>query len=152
MPIRPLSAADLPAVRELAREADAEGFRFVWRFVASLELQRVALDAAEEFFLAAVENGHVVGLGGVTPDPYSADPTTGRLRHLYISPGLRRRGIGRALIEALETRATLRYQRLRLRTDTPDAARFYERLGYTLSVEPGATHARELTGDPARST
>jgi ribosomal protein S18 acetylase RimI-like enzyme len=152
MPIRPLSAVDLPAVRELAREADAEGFRFVWRFVASLEQQRVALDAAEEFFLAAVENGHVVGLGGVTPDPYSADPTTGRLRHLYISPGLRRRGIGRALIVALETRATLRYQRLRLRTDTPDAARFYERLGYTLSVEPGATHARELTGDPARST
>ena len=142
MIIRSLSADDVAAVQQLAAEAEAEGFGFVTRFLTDLANHRVSLVGPGEFFLGAVEQNRLVALGGVTPDPYVDDPTTGRLRHLYVSPDVRRRGFGRALVRTLEARAWPTYRRLRLRTDTTLAARFYAQLGYESSSEAHATHER----------
>ena len=152
MIVRSLNAIDLPDIQRLAEEADAEGFRFMTLFLAGFERHAVACDSAEEFFLVVEEGERLVGVGGVTPDPHGAEPATGRLRHLYVSPGARRRGIGETLVRALESRAAERYQRLRLRTDSVAAAQFYERLGYLPRSEAHATHARRLTDGATSAT
>jgi ribosomal protein S18 acetylase RimI-like enzyme len=81
----------------------------------------------------------------VTRDPYIADTRIGRLRHVYVRPEIRRRGVGRALVAHLEARAAACYGSLRLRTDTEAASRFYERLGYEPVASPSATHHRALS-------
>jgi hypothetical protein len=50
--------------------------------------------------------------------------------------------LGRLLIHALEQRAAEQYRELRLRTDTPSAALFYEKLGYTPVDDLTATHRK----------
>jgi hypothetical protein len=120
MIIRPLAATDLTTLESLAAAAEHEGFRFLTRFVRDLRASADALDTAREFFLGAVIDDRVVGVGGVTPDPYVA--------------------VGAALMRALEARACQQYDRLRLLTDTRDGAAFYERLGYLPVNHDTATH------------
>ena len=114
--------------------------QFLTRFVGDLRASAAALDTPREFFLGAMIDDRIIGVGGVTPDPYVDDPTTGRIRHLYVAAASRRRGVGAALMRALEARACQQYDRLRLRTDTRDAATFYERLGYVPVNHDTATH------------
>ncbi len=142
MMIRILEQWDLDAVRDLAALARSEGFQFLDRLVAELENQTVRLDAADEFFVCAIEQSRIVAVGGITPDPYANEPNVGRVRHVYVHPKARRSGIGRALIVALEQRAPRSYSTLRLRTDTPAAARFYEALGYRPVIDVDATHIK----------
>jgi GNAT superfamily N-acetyltransferase len=142
--LRPLRATDLPALAALADAAEAEGFRFVTRFLADFERGAVRLGAPTEFFFGGYDGDTLVALGGITPDPYVADRGVGRLRHVYVARAYRRHGVGRALVTALERRGQGVYERLRLRTDTAAAAQFYERLGYQRVVDPTATHARAL--------
>ena len=144
MSIRSLDIGDLPALHELAALADAEGFRFVRRFLDDVALERVALDAPCEFFPALVEGEQLLAIGGVTPDPYIDDASIGRLRHVYVRPDVRGKRIGRALVRHLEVRAARCYASVRLRTDTPAAARFYERLGYDPVDSKSATHQRSI--------
>ena len=146
--IRTLDHSDLHAVRDLAVVARNEGFQFLDRLVAGMENHTVRLDAADEFFMCVTEQERIVGVGGITPDPYIAEPDVGRVRHVYIYPEARRAGLGRELLVALEQRALRTYGTLRLRTDTPSAALFYEALGYRPIVNRHATHfkPRAATG------
>jgi len=140
--IRPLNQSDLASVRRLCAVASSEGFRFLRRFVTELEHDRVRLDAPDEFFLCAICDSGIVGVGGVTPDPYIDDSRVGRIRHVYVHPEWRGIQIGHSLLREIENRATRVYAILRLRTDTEPAARFYEMLGYRTIRSPSATHFR----------
>jgi GNAT superfamily N-acetyltransferase len=145
METRELRVTDLPALRELAAIATAEGYRFVARFLADLH---VSLASSERFagFLAVLDQGQLVALGGVTPDPYRPAPNVGRLRHVYVHPTHRGEGLGAHLIAALEAQArSAGIGLLRLRTDTIQAAQFYEHMGYTPVADDSATHQRSLT-------
>ncbi len=144
MLIRPLGACDIPAIESLAHEAEAEGFRFLGRFLADFAAGLIRFNTPVEFFHGVELNAGLVAMGGVTPDPYVRDVIVGRLRHVYVSPEIRRSGIGRELVQTLEARARRTYRRLRLRTDTPGAAAFYERLGYDAIEHRTATHERAL--------
>jgi GNAT superfamily N-acetyltransferase len=147
MPIRPLDGADLPAIRTLAAAAAAEGFRFVDRWLAELDAAHNQFETPTTCFLGVALHGHLVAIGGVTPDPYAADERVGRLRHLYVSGDVRRQGVGRTLVRALEGWAQGVYTQLRLRTDTSAAAHFYEHLGYRRVEDSHATHACTLVHD-----
>jgi GNAT superfamily N-acetyltransferase len=142
--IRYLLPSDIHDVRRIARSASAEGFEFLQRFLSELEAESVVLNSAGEFFLGFVEDGGVVAVGGVTPDPYLNDPLTGRLRHLYVQPDHRRTSVGRQLVRELERRAANVYSTLRLRTDSQLAAEFYLAVGYDPVMDATATHARSL--------
>ena len=147
---RPLIASDIAALREIAALAEAEGFRFVTRFLDDLVNERVCLDAPCEFFLATLHGGQLLAIGGVTPDPYIDDSRVGRLRHVYVRADKRRTGLGRTLVAQLERRAAACYDRLRLRTDNPAAAAFYERVGYEAVASESSTHHRLLSAPSTR--
>jgi len=141
---RTLTPADLSIIRDLSRVAEAEGFRFVTRFADECANGGVQLDSPGEYFCGVFEEGDLVALGGVTPDPYVDDAGVGRVRHVFVRPEFRARGVGRMLVDRLEARAQNRYTRLRLRTDRAAAAAFYERLGYRAISNDTATHERAL--------
>ncbi|GAA5199089.1 GNAT family N-acetyltransferase [Rugosimonospora acidiphila] len=86
------------------------------------------LDAGGDFLVAELD-GHLVAMGGIRPG------TGGRAEVLRIRvhPATRRRGIGRALMTALERRAAelgLRGTYLDTATNQPEAMAFYRGLGY----------------------
>ena len=65
-------------------------------------------------------------------------------RHLppggYVGKRERQQGVGAALVRHLLAKARGTFRIVRLRTDSPQAARFYERLGFSPSQEPDASH------------
>jgi ribosomal protein S18 acetylase RimI-like enzyme len=149
--IRPLIPSDIHGIRRIAALASAEGFAFLDRFVSELESEAVALNSAGEFFLGFIAGGEIVALGGVTPDPYLNDPTTGRLRHVYVRSDHRRSSVGRQLVRELERRAVYVYSTLRLRTDTDAAAQFYQAMGYDPVIDATATHVRSIASSDCTS-
>ena len=134
------------ALALLLAESTAEGFRFVERLAREWQEGKARFDRPGEILLAAYDGETLVAIGGLTPDPYSDEPGLGRLRHIYVLPDARRRGLGRRLVQELEQAAQQTFRALVLRTDTSTAARFYETLGYApLPIGGTATHRRELS-------
>ncbi|HEU0013376.1 MAG TPA: GNAT family N-acetyltransferase, partial [Longimicrobium sp.] len=126
----------------------AEGFRFLARLRDEHASGRNRFDAEGEVLLGAFRGGELVGVGGLNRDPYSGDPRTGRIRHLYVLPTHRRHGTGRRLTGELLAHARHWFDRVVLRTDTAAAARFYEALGFAPEPRiPGATHSVALTAN-----
>jgi GNAT superfamily N-acetyltransferase len=144
--IRRLQELSHAEIESLVRESSGEGFRFIERLVAEWEAGRERFDRAGAVLLGAFDGPALLAIGGLTPDPYGGVPGVGRLRHIYVSASVRRRGVGRQLVAALESWATAYYRVLVLRTDTAAAASFYEGLGYR-ALPPGgtATHERRLS-------
>ncbi|HYV99454.1 MAG TPA: GNAT family N-acetyltransferase [Gemmatimonadaceae bacterium] len=139
-----LVAPDLQGLDALIAESAAQGFDFLKRIPKLVAEDARYLDADGSFVLGAYDGGVLVGIGGVTPDPYLREPGLGRVRHVYVAQRHRRSGIGRELIGGLEARAAAAYRRLRLRAVTAEAAAFYESLGYHRIADEKATHAKAL--------
>jgi GNAT superfamily N-acetyltransferase len=139
--IRFVSASDLNQLRRLADIASDEGFKFLHRLVDDFERGAVVFDDPAAFFLCVVDDGNLIAVGGVTPDPYMDNPEVGRIRHVYVHPQYRSKSVGRNLMREIEVHAKRAYSMLRLRTDTNAGARFYESLGYQAVASSTATHA-----------
>jgi GNAT superfamily N-acetyltransferase len=97
-------------------------------------------DKEGEILLGAWVEGALVGVGGISQDPYASAPDLGRVRHVYVLRAHRGRGIASRLVAALVDHARARFAILRLRTRNPAAARLYERLGFTAYSAPEETH------------
>jgi GNAT superfamily N-acetyltransferase len=139
--------AELPpdGLAQLAAESEQSGFRFVRRLLDEWTAGVNRFDRPGEALFAAVVGDRTVGVCGLNVDPYAPAARVGRLRRLYVLAASRRAGVGRLLVAAVVTAARGTFDRLRLRTDHPEAARFYERLGFRPC--PGAddcTHVLEL--------
>lgn len=124
----------------LVAEADREGHAFVRRLRDDWKSGGNRFDRAGEALFGAFCGGRLVGIGGLNRDPYTKADNVGRLRHLYVAPDMRGRGVGRLLVERIlaETRGS--FTLLRLRTLSTDAAAFYRRLGFDEASEEAATH------------
>lgn len=86
--------------------------------------------AGEGAFLIACLNDVAVACGAVR----RLDETTAEIKRLYVDPSVRGRGIGRALVEALESEARLvGVTNIALETGTrlAPALKLYEAMGYT---------------------
>jgi ribosomal protein S18 acetylase RimI-like enzyme len=139
--------AHLPPDRlaELVGESERQGWRFVRRLVEEWDVGVTRFDRPGEALFAARANGRVVGICGLSVDPYAGDPRVGRVRHLYVLTAWRRRGLARGLVEAVVAAAGGTFDRLRLRTANPAAARLYEALGFRpCAGVPDCTHALGL--------
>ncbi len=81
--------------------------------------------------LVAEAGGHVVAMGGFRPRPDRPDRV--EILRVRVHPALRRRGIGRVLMEAVEAEGRalgFREAWLDTATNQPEAMAFYESLGY----------------------
>ena len=138
---------ELPPDRlaDLVAESEREGFAFVRRLVDEWESGDNRFDRPGEALFAAVDDGRVVGVCGLNIDPYLPGGRVGRVRHLYVAAAFRRRGIGAGLVAAVIRAARGTFDRLRLRTESESAVRFYESLGFrSCAGEPDCTCALQL--------
>nr|WP_279571485.1 GNAT family N-acetyltransferase [Streptomyces sp. 8K308] len=82
-------------------------------------------------FLVAEVDGHVAAMGGFRPRPGRPDRV--EILRVRVHPALRRRGIGRVLMGALEAEGRalgFREAWLDTATNQPEAMAFYKSLGY----------------------
>lgn len=91
--IRKATLGDIPALLALIN-AYAKG---------GIMLPRTEFEMAENIrdFVVATEDGRLTGCGAL----HFYTPTAGEIRSLAVEPGLKTRGIGRAIVEALENEA-----------------------------------------------
>ena len=125
--IRPLPPTD-PAVRRLIAELD--------RLQTSLypaesnHLDPIEVLAGPDVtFLAAFVGGEAVGCGAVKRMP----GRYGEIKRVFVDPAARRRGVGRAMMEALETDLLthgIDLARLETGVRQPEALALYEHSGY----------------------
>ncbi|RMO90018.1 Acetyltransferase [Pseudomonas syringae pv. philadelphi] len=132
-----------PRILILEKEAAAEGFRFLSRLVDEWESGKNRFDAKGECLMAAFLNGCLVGIGGLSRDPF-AEGEVGRLRRLYVASAFRGQAIGKALVNHLVKHAAEQFRVVRLLTDTSSGAEFYLRCGFQLTNDKHATHIKFL--------
>ncbi|MGH3692119.1 MAG: GNAT family N-acetyltransferase [Microbacterium sp.] len=105
------------------------------------------------FLLVVRDGAQVVGCGGVR----FVGSGAGEITRVYIDPAARGHGVGRSLIDELESvsaRRGLQTLRLTVRNDLVEAHRLYQRLGYEaaarFSTSPYADHqlAKRLQVSP----
>ncbi|SRR6266849_6018713 len=91
--IRKTSLSDIPALMGLINAYASQ----------EIMLPRTEFEMAENIrdFLGAFEEGRLVGCGAL----HFYTPTSGEVRSLAVEAGLKTRGIGRKLVEALEAEA-----------------------------------------------
>ena len=125
--IRPLAPAD-PRARRLIGELDR--LQLSLYPAESNHLDPVETLASDDVtFLAAFVAGEAVGCGAVK----RMHGRYGEIKRMYVEPCARGRGVGRALIEALEStllRCGIRLVRLETGVRQPEALSLYERCGY----------------------
>ena len=131
------------SLTELARDqigplldaSEAEGFAFVRRVVSEWESGANRFSGDGEALLGCFLDGRLVGICGLTRDPYQGDATVGRLRNLYVLPAYRGRRVGTVLARRVIEIAAPVFRVLRLRAATPRAGALYERLGFAETTE-----------------
>ena len=131
---------------DLVDEAERAGLRFPGRLVAEWASGANRFGRPGEALFVARAGSRVIGICGLNVDPFTTAPRVGRVRHLYVLEAHRRNGVGRGLVEAVIRAARGVFDRLRLRTNNPAAARLYESIGFSRCAEADCTHALDLRG------
>ena len=125
--IRPAEPADAPRLREIALAAYA-------RYVERIGLEPGPMGADYEEAIASAEVWVAMVDGDVAGYAVTRHPGDGvLLENLAVAPGRQGRGIGRALIAHVETRAMARgaaYVELYTHEAMTENRRLYARLGY----------------------
>jgi GNAT superfamily N-acetyltransferase len=129
---------------DLASAAAAEGFGMLRVLAAEWASgeQRFAAPG-EALFAARNHAGSLIGIGGVTRDPWV---TALRMRRFHVRPEARGGGVGRALAgAALDHARGAGAVLVRLRAPAA-AAGFWVGLGFVPVMDPKATHSLRLRG------
>jgi GNAT superfamily N-acetyltransferase len=93
------------------------------------------LERPDNSLLVAVEDGRILGVGGVTD--------AGEINLNYVSPDVRFRGVSRAMLGALEARAAARGNVYCTLASTETARRFYQAAGYVEAGPPSGKFGTE---------
>jgi ribosomal protein S18 acetylase RimI-like enzyme len=128
----------------LLQASVAENFRMLVRLEQDWLGGTNRFDRPGEILLSASEGSRLLGVCGLNVDPYENDPTVGRVRHLYVLPADRRRGVGGLLVRRITAESRGAFRRLTVRTDNEIAARFYLAMGFTAIDNNTATHELAL--------
>ncbi len=149
MPMPGIQIAPLTLLPEslapLEAESIAEGFSMVSRLRTEWEAGLNRFDKAGEILLGVFRGADLIATGGLNIDPYLADPSVGRIRHVYVLAAERETGTGRAIVERLLAHASDHFGAVRLWTGR--ASLFYDRLGFTRTDADKATHVCAFGAD-----
>ena len=101
------------------------------------KMLREAVEAGQLEVLAARAEGRMVGVAVLAYRlNISAAGLFASIEDLYVRPNERRRGVGRALVEAVENRCTARgLSYVETQVEDKDAVAFYTALGYEPEAE-----------------
>jgi GNAT superfamily N-acetyltransferase len=125
----------------LVVESEQEGWRFVRRLVEEWIAGTCRFDRHGERLFAARVGEEIVGVCGLSADPYTSDPIIGRVRRLYVLRAHRGRGVGYRLVQSVVDAARGQFRFVRVRTANPEAGRLYERVGFEPAADlPDCTH------------
>lgn len=133
-----------PQIQLLEKEAVREGFRFLTRLIDEWNSGANRFNAPGECLMAAYRNHQLIGIGGLSIDPY-AEKSMVRVRRVYVSASSRRHRVGQTLVKALLAHAALRFQNVCLFTDTAAGDAFYLKCGFMRTDHEHATHAMCLS-------
>jgi GNAT superfamily N-acetyltransferase len=130
---------------DLAADATADGHRMLDVLREDWATGALRFDGPGEALLGAYAAGALLGVAGLSRDPYVREGPAGRVRRLYVRRSSRRHGVGRALLAAaVEAGREGGWPRLRVRAPA-EAFAFYEACGFLRAVgEVSATHVMPL--------
>ena len=154
--IREIKQLSFIELQPLVLESLSEGFEFVERLAIEYKSGANRFQQAGEVLFGAYQNENIIGICGLNKDPYlPQENDVARVRHLYVLPDHRKKGVGRLLVQNIIVRAKTHFSLLTLRTFNPDADRFYRAIGFI--TEPKiefATHYLKLSklNNPNRKT
>jgi predicted GNAT family acetyltransferase len=145
-------ALPLDEIESLREEARSEGYNFVETLVEEWASGENRFEKKGEVLMGCfeelpLEQAQLVAVGGVTIDPFLHSPEVGRIRRVYVRAAWRNQGIGALLVKTLIAASAKNFRAVRLRAENGDAARLYERLGFSPIEDKSATHL--LTFDSA---
>ncbi len=130
-----------PGIELLQTDARSEGYQFIERLVTEWASGENRFDAPGEILCGHIAQEGLVAVGGLNRDPFAGRPEIGRIRRIYVRPAWRNQGLASALVTTLIDHARQSFRCVRLRAENPNAARLYERLGFSAQAdEPNATH------------
>jgi len=138
--IKKIIHSNLCLLKNLAVEAQSEGYNFVQRAVDEYKSGMNDFSKKGEILFGIFISNLCIGIGGLNVDPYIKDPSVGRIRHVYISQNHRRKGFATLLLKKIIRIAGKHFEILRLFTDIPNASSFYESLGFVQSNGIKVTH------------
>ena len=118
---------------------------FLDRMAAQWHSGEARFTKAGEILLGAFEGEKLVGVCGLTIDPYVESPGVGRLRHLFVGKAGRRQGVGSALVREILAHAAGHFAIVRLRTDADIRGAFYASFGFRPINDPNATHQLRIS-------
>lgn len=134
-------------LQPLRDEAARDGFRFLERLAADWADGTNRFDRQGEKLLGAYSGERLIAVGGLNREPYDPVPRAARLRHLYVLRAYRRHGVAKTIVKRLLENAGIDFSAVRLRADTPEAAVFYEKIGFKRVPLDAATHQMTLSCD-----
>lgn len=137
----------MAALEPLVRESEEDGFRFLRRLVAEWSDGRNRFDQQHEGFWALWKDDGIVAVGGLNEDPFASGSGTSRLRHFYVRRAERRKGFGQILLATILREAAPAYKCVVLKTESSDAAAFYEKLGFHRVTDTANTTHRMILND-----
>jgi GNAT superfamily N-acetyltransferase len=117
-------------VQGLVVESRREGHEFVRRTIDDWNSNANRFANKGEKLWGLISGNELIGIGGLNRDPYADIPNVGRVRHLYIREAHRRKGHATLLMNVIIDQARQHFAILRLFTENPAAAKFYETLGF----------------------
>ena len=129
-----------PGVEILQSEAQVEGYDFIETLVEEWASATNRFDAPGETLCGCLDQGLLIAVGGLNCDPFAGDPNMGRIRRVYVRQACRNQGLGRTLVTTLVAEARKHFRSVRLRAESPDAARLCKRIGFVPIDSPDATH------------
>jgi GNAT superfamily N-acetyltransferase len=143
--VETISTSPMECLGPLLADSEAAGLRLVRRLVDDWADGVTRFDGPGEALFIARLAGRVVGVCGLSVDPYARMPRVGRVRHLYVLRPQRQLGVGRRLMLEIIAAARRGFDLVRLRTTNPAAAALYERLGFRRRDDVAdCTHVLEL--------
>jgi len=130
---------------KLEDESLREGFYFLKKMRIDWDLGNNCFDRAGEGLYGVFDGDKLIAIGGLSADPGGRNQNKiGRIRYLYVSKPYRNQGIGAGLVHKMISDSCFDFSKLRLRTDSNEAARFYESLGFCPVIDHSASHEFDL--------
>jgi len=125
-----LTDLSFPAIHQMLDESMRAGYQFIQRTIDDWENGTNRFSGPGEKLWGLFLGSDLAGICGLNRDPYTPEPNVGRVRHLYVMEAHRRKGYASLLMNVIMHEARQHFTVLRLLTDNPAAAKFYEKLGF----------------------